>query len=568
EMRKGLGYTIALAMAYSVGWLLIPVLVQQILDRGLTGGFDARFVYSACAVAAVGIVVVYLAGRTAFTRMVHTSEAALKSLRVRVFEHIHRLSIAEQSGTRRGVFVTRVTSDVDQLLQFMEWGALSWILGATLMVGTLIAMFVYAWQLALVVVVMVLPVVFILRRLQRGMLAAYEDVRTRISETLAEISESVMGAGVIRAYGYDERMDRRLKGAIRRQYDAIIRSNVYQATTLPLSDLFGGIAMAAVLFIGVMWGPGWGMSAGELVAFMFIVTLFLQPVGEIAETFDQTQTAIAAWRKLLGVLDIPIDVVEPRPGVELPHGPLSLAAEDISFAYRDDEGLVLRGVTLAVAPGARIAIVGETGCGKTTFAKLLCRLADPTSGRITVGGVDLRDVAASSRRRAIRMVPQDGFLFDTTIRANVAHGKVDATDEEVVAAFDELGLTRWLERLPSGLDTVVGERGENLSVGERQLVALARAQIGDPGLLILDEATSAVDPETEAALIDALERLSRGRTTLTIAHRLSTAESADQVVVFDRGQIVEQGTHHELVARGGVYARLHRSWLGNTRTAA
>ena len=568
EMRKGLGYTIALAMAFAVGSLLIPVLVQQVLDNGLADGFDPDFVYTACAIAAVGTVAVYFAGRTAYTRMVRTSEAALKSLRVRVFEHIHRLSIAEQSATRRGIFVTRVTSDVDQLLQFMEWGALSWILGATLMVGTLVAMFIYSWQLALVVVVMIVPVVFILRWLQRGMLAAYEDVRTRISETLAEISESVMGAAVIRAYGYDARMDRRLKGAIGRQYDAIIHSNKYQSTTLPLSDFFGGIALAAVLFVGVMWGPGWGMSAGEVVAFMFLVTLFLQPLGEIAETFDQTQTAIAAWRKLLGVLDIPIDVIEPRPGVQLPRGPIAVRAEHVSFAYRDDEGLVLRGVDLTVEPGARIAIVGETGCGKTTFAKLLCRLADPTSGNVVVGDIDLREASAVSRRRAIRMVPQDGFLFDTTIRNNVAHGKEGATDDEVVAAFDELGLTQWLARLPRGLETVVGERGENLSVGERQLVALARAQIGDPGLLILDEATSAVDPETEAALIDALERLSMGRTTLTIAHRLSTAEGADTVVVFDRGQIVERGTHRELVARGGVYAKLHRSWLGNTRTAA
>lgn len=567
EMRKGLGYTIALAMFYSIGSLMVPILMQQILDRGLAHGFRPTFVYTACVLAAVVVTLVYFAGRTTFSRMVRASENALKSLRVRVFEHIHRLSIAEQSTTRRGIFVTRVTSDIDQLLQFMEWGALSWILGVTLMTGTLIAMFVYSWRLALVVVLMVIPVVFILRWLQRGMLAAYEDVRTRISETLSEISESVMGAAVIRAYGYDGRMDQRLKGAIERQYAAIIRSNRYQASTLPLSDFFGGLGMAAVLFVGVMFGPGWGMSAGELVAFMFLVTLFLQPLGEIAETFDQTQTAIAAWRKVLGVMDIPVEVIEPDPGVELPHGALTLRTEAIRFAYREG-GLVLDGIDVDIPAGARIAIVGETGCGKTTFAKLLCRLADPQEGRIVVGDTDLRAVTADSRRTAIRMVPQDGFLFDTTIARNVSYGREGATEREVEAAFAELGLTEWLDRLPRGLETVVGERGESLSVGERQLVALARAQIGDPGLLILDEATSAVDPETESVLIDALERLARGRTTITIAHRLSTAESADAVLVFDRGKIVERGTHRELVAAGGVYAKLHRSWLGNTRAAA
>lgn len=566
EMRKGLGYTIGLAMTYSLGNLMIPILIQQILDKGLVDGFRPRFVYTLCALAAIGTVLVYLAGRETNRRMVTASEGALKSLRTRVFGHIHRLSIAEHSATRRGTYVTRVTSDVDQLLQFMEWGALSWILGGTLMFGTLIAMFVYSWRLSLVVIFVVLPVILMMRWLQRGLLAAYENVRTRVSETLSEISESVMGAAVIRAYGYDERMDHRLKTAIENQYRSIIHANRFQAVTLPLSDFFGGLAMAAVLAAGVIFGPEWGMTPGEVVAFMFLVSLFLQPLGEMAETFDQTQTAIAAWRKVLGVMDIPIEVVEPDPGVELESGPLTLVTEDLKFAYREG-GLVLHGIDVDVYSGSRIAIVGETGCGKTTFAKLICRLADPMDGRILVGGVDLRAVATESRRSAIRMVPQDGFLFDTTIRENVAYGRPGATDEDVIAAFEQLGLMEWVERRPHGLDTRVGERGESLSVGERQLVALARAQIGDPGLLILDEATSSVDPETESALIDALERLEQGRTTITIAHRLSTAEKADYVLVFDRGRIVERGSHTGLVAAGGVYARLHRSWLGNTQAA-
>jgi putative ABC transport system ATP-binding protein len=566
EMRKGFGYTIAMAMTYSLGSLMIPILVQQILDNGLIDGFRPRFVYTWCAIAGLGVVVVYLAGRETSRRMVTNSEQALKSLRTRVFGHIHRLSIAEQSATRRGTYVTRVTSDIDQLLQFMEWGVLSWVLGGTLMLGTLVAMFAYSWRLTLVVVVVVLPVIFIMRWLQRALLAAYEDVRNKVSETLSEISESVMGAAVIRAYGYDERMDQRLKGAINAQYRSIIHSNKYMATTLPISDFFGGIAMAAVLFVGVVFGPGWGMTPGEVIAFMFLVSLFLQPLGEIAETFDQTQTAIAAWRKVQGVLDLPVEVTEPDPGVELPRGALAVTTQGLKFAYREG-GLVLKGIDVDVYAGGRVAIVGETGCGKTTFAKLICRLADPTEGMITVGGIDLREIATGSRRRAIRMVPQDGFLFDTTISENVRYGREGATDAEIEAAFAALGLTEWVARRPHGLDTQVGERGESLSVGERQLVALVRAQIADPGLLILDEATSAVDPETDAALTRALERLSQGRTTLTIAHRLSTAESADYVLVFDRGEIVERGNHPELVAAGGIYASLYRSWLGNTQAA-
>jgi putative ABC transport system ATP-binding protein len=241
-------------------------------------------------------------------------------------------------------------------------------------------------------------------------------------------------------------------------------------------------------------------------------------------------------------------------------------AHGISFAYRGGEP-VLHDVSVDIPPGTHVAVVGETGSGKTTFAKLLCRLADPTEGDVRVGGVDLREVGAGSRRDAIRMVPQDGFLFDTTIRDNVRMAAADASDDDVERAFARLGLEWWLVRLPDGLDTRVGERGDALSVGERQLVALARAELGNPGLLVLDEATSAVDAETERALAGALARVSKGRTTISIAHRLSTAEHADVVLVFDEGRIVERGSHDELVAHGGVYADLYEHWTANTRTA-
>jgi len=568
ELRVGFGYTLALALVVAAARVLLPILIQQVIDRGLNGpnGFRPGFVITITSIVGGMTVLLYFGARGAYRRLVRASENALYGLRVRTFQHIHELSIGAQNAEKRGAFVARVTSDVDILGQFMEWGAVSWFTSPAVMLGAAIGMFVYSWQLALIALILVVPLFFVLRALQRGMLAAYDRVRTRVGEMLTAFSESLMGAAVVRSYGLEERTNDTVKDSIRRRYRAEIYGNRYQASIFTIADLFGAVAMAAVVVVGALYGVRWGLSLGDLVAFLFLITVFLNPLSELSETFDFTQQAIAGWRKVLGVLDLPVDVVEPSPGTRLPPGALSVRTEALEFGYQDGSGLVLRGIDAEIPAGAHIAVVGETGCGKTTFAKLLCRMADPTCGRILVGGVDLREVAPPSRRAGIRMVPQDGFLFDTTIRENVRYGREGATDEDVMASFRLLGLEDWIVNLPDGLETAVGERGDSLSVGERQLVALVRAQMASPGLLILDEATSAVDPETERMVGEALERLSEGRTTVTIAHRLSTAEAADSVLVFDRGRIVERGRHAELLARGGIYARLYQSWLGNTRT--
>jgi len=565
ELREGAWRTALMALSVAGGKLLVPLLIQLVMDLSVTEeGVHMGRALVLCLIAIVLVVGSIQLGRITYFRLVRTAEEVLLGLRTRAFAHLHRLSLAEHLASRKGVLTARVTSDVETLTQFAQWGAVAWIIDSVQIVAVLAIMAAYSWQLTLVVLVLHIPLVPILRWMQARQLVAYEELRTRVSDTMAIVSESVHGVETVRAHGHREQVRHRIHAAIDSQYGQQMWAARYFSLVLPVSDFFGVMAIAAVVGTGVWWGDSWGVSSGELVAFVFLCNLLIAPITELGEVLDQTQTALAGWWKILNVLDTEVDLADPEVPLALPRGPLDVRVEGVEFGYRTGDR-VLHGIDLILPLGASVAVVGETGSGKTTFARLLARLADPTAGRVLVGGVDLRDAAPDDRRRAIRMVPQDGFLFDTTIAENVRYGRVGATEADVDSAVTELGLIGWVEGLADGIHTRVGERGEGLSVGERQLVALVRAQLADPGLLILDEATSAVDPETETTLERAMERLAAGRTTVSVAHRLSTAERADLVLVFANGLIVESGPHDELVALGGVYAGLHASWLGGTR---
>lgn len=568
ELRTGLAGTLGLALVAMLGRAAVPVAVQQGIDRGLRapGGPDLRVIGVVVAATAAVLAVTTVCGYLMMRRLFTVSETALARVRIRAFRHVHDLSMLHQQGERRGSLVSRVTSDVDQITHFLQWGGVILLVSGGQVVVTTIVMAVYSWQLTLVVLAAFVPAFLIIRAYQKRLAAAYTLVRQRTGALLAVIAESVVGAAVIRAYGVSGRTARRLDEAVEEQRLAQQRALRTSVTSFSSGELAAGLALAAVVVLGVRLGVDGALTVGQLTAFLFLVTLFIQPVQIATEVLNEAQNAIAGWRRVLDVLDVAPDVADPAEhGAELPPGPLDVRFAGVCFAYPGGPQ-VLSDVTLEIPAKTRVAVVGETGSGKTTFAKLLTRLMDPTAGTIHLSGVPLDRVRFSSLRARIVMVPQDGFLFDTTVAENVRFGRPSLTDEELAHAFAELGLTDWVEGLPDGLATEVGERGEALSVGERQLVALARAYVADPDLLVLDEATSAVDPATEVRLQRTLDAVTRGRTTVAIAHRLSTAQAADEVIVFDRGRVVQRGPHEELVSDpSSVYGKLFASWLEQTR---
>ena len=563
-LRKGLGLTLALAVVGTGLQLVVPITVQRIIDTVLLSSeeIDTSSIVASGFAALFAVALAMWARRTSLARLARSSITGLTDLRVTTFGYLHKLSMLHVQSERRGALVSRVTSDIETMQQFMEWGGVGMILGAAQILLAVMLMLVYEWRLALMITVGVLIYSVMLLWFQGILRRAHDNVRERVADSLSVVGEATAGLPTVRAFGMESAVMGKVSTALDRQYRAEYGAGALAAVLFSSAELFAGVITASVIAAGVIFGVSWGLSAGTLVAFLFLVTLLVEPVQMLVETINQAQSAGAGLRKVLNLLDSPIEVEDPVDGVALPDRPLDVQFEDVRFRYPTG-GDVLSDVTVSIAAGERVAVVGETGSGKTTFAKLATRLLDPADGSIAIADVFLDRVRFDSLRSRVAYVPQEGFLFEGTIADNVRYGKPDATDDAVRVAIADLGLLEWVDALTDGIGTRVGERGSNLSAGERQLVAIVRAWIANPDLLVLDEATSAVDPALEVQIRRAIERLTLGRTSITVAHRLSTAEASDTVLVFDAGRVVERGPHEELVRAGGVYAALHRDWEGS-----
>jgi ATP-binding cassette, subfamily B, bacterial len=556
---------VAMVMLWTGTVLAGPYLVKYGIDQGI-GDRDAGKLNVAIAAYVVVAVLAYVTNRAQISLISRVGEMFLRSLRVRVFDHLQRLSMPFYDRSKAGVLVSRMTSDVDSLSELIQMGLSMFVANALLLAVSLVVLTSVSWQLMLVCSVALPPVILASVKFQRDSNDAYLDVRDRIGTTLSHLQEGIAGVRVVQAFAREDVESERFERGNRDLYDSHMRSVVISAWYLPVIELAGWGTTALALGVGGWWVHEGSLTVGTVAFFVLALSNLFEPVQQLSQLFNMVQSAGAGLHKLYELLDTPVDLPE-RPGaVDLP-ATGDIEIDGVSFAYADGPR-VLHDVTLRIPAGSRLALVGPTGAGKSTLAKLAARLYDPTDGHVRFGGVDLRDATLSSLRGRIVVIPQEGFLFNATIRDNVRLARAGATDAEVDDALRAVDAYDRFAGLPEGLDTEVRERGSRLSAGEKQLVSLARAALADPAVLVLDEATSSLDPGTEALVEGAVDRLLEGRTVVVIAHRLSTSERADMVGVVEGGELVELGTHADLVARGGAYARLYERWVAGTGARA
>jgi ATP-binding cassette subfamily B protein len=541
-----------------------PLAVRAGIDQGIADG-DKRAVTIAALVFVVLLLVQYVLSVIARYGISWVGEQYLLRLRQSVFSHLLGMDMGFFSRSKSGVLVARMTSDIESLQEFAGDGAVMALTNALTVIGVALAMLFLDWQMAVAVYV-VIAVLFVATVIfQRYASRAYGQVRERIGAVLSGLQEGIAGVRVVQAFT----QERTQASAFGRVNEAYYEANMSAARAIswyfPIIAFLRVAAIASVLVIGGVRVIDGTLSFGTVVAFLLYLDWFFQPLINLANVYNLLQSAMAALAKLFGLLDEEPAVRE-RPGAFDAEAPVQGAVtfDEVSFGYEDDRP-VIRGIDLEVPAGQRLAVVGETGAGKTTIAKLALRFYDPDTGSVSLDGADLKDLTESSRVDAIALIPQDGFLFEGTLGDNIAFGAPDATEEDIWNVLRAMGIDDWVRALPEGLETEVRERGGRFSAGERQLVALARAFLADPAVIVLDEATSNLDPETELEVEGALRVLLAGRTAIVIAHRLNSAERADRVIMIDDGAIIADGTHTGLTETSPEYRHLVEVWERGAR---
>ncbi|MFM9037258.1 MAG: ABC transporter ATP-binding protein [Actinomycetota bacterium] len=540
-----------------------PTLLRYAIDHGIkdsNGDVLNRLIIVYLAVTVVG----YVVGRLQYLAVNRAGEGFLRGLRLTVFERLQKQSMAFFDREKAGVLVSRMTNDIESMGELIQFGLQQFVYAFLLLILAVILLFTMSWQLALVAMIVLPLIVFASVRFQKQSNRAYLDVREKVGNNLSTLQEGITGVRVIQAYGQEQNRSRRFALTNRALFDSHMHSVKVSTWYFGLVEFAGIAATGAIIGIGGWLVHRGSVSLGTVTAFVLLLANLFDPVQQLSQLYNTVQSSTAALHKLFAIVDAKPDVDEVDNPTALPSRG-EIVVSNVTFAYEGAERPALRDVSITVGDGERLALVGPTGAGKSTLAKLMARLYDPSGrgsdvGTVSFGGIDLRLSSMVDLRRRIVVVPQEGFCFGGTILENIRIARPSATDVEVQRALATIGaLERFLE-FPEGIMTEVRERGSRLSAGERQLVALARAALVDPAVLVLDEATSNLDPGTEAVVERALEKLMTGRTVIVVAHRLSTVRRADRIAVVDHGELVEIGTHDELVGLGGRYAALAAAW--------
>ena len=543
------------AAAPVAGWHV----VGDAIDNGIRAEDDARLVLDVIAYVAIGVVA-WVLGTATWLLLAGVGQQIVLDLRRHLFEHLTSLSLRYFSQQKAGWIIARLTSDVDALSDVLNQGLTTVVVNTLTLVAAIGGLFLLDWRLGLVALLVLPPAILITRWFQRRSHAAFSDVRTRISAVTAQLAESVSGMAVVQAFNQERTFQREFEGL----NDDNRISNTYaqklSSVFFPAIELLGVLAQVAVIYAGARMIDGGALEIGTLIAAVGMLSLVFQPLQELSELYGQVQAASAAMGKISTVLDAEQDIVD-RPGaIELGRLDGRIELDEVVFAYGSEP--VIHGLELDIPAGGCIALVGESGGGKSTTAKLVARFYDPGTGAVRVDGNDLRDVRLSSYRRQLGVVLQDPFLFSGTIADNIRFGRPDATDDEVLDAARAIGVDKVAARFEEGLEHVVREGGAGLSAGERQLISIARALVADPRILILDEATSNIDRPTEILIERAFDTLLRGRTSIIIAHRLTTVRRADEILVMERGRITQRGAYDELMGAEGPFRRLATTLQG------